>query len=247
MASIILTGATGTAGSDALRQAIKSPWIAQITVLSRRALPDADLQNHPKVNFIEHTDFLHYPHELLKRLKGHSACIWDLGITSVGIKEEAYRRITTEYAVEAAKAFSSLTDGNPESFSFVYLSGQGAAWRPGFLTQMFGKVKGEAELALSKLPGEGYPALRVHSVRPAFIHPSNPKPDLPFAMRAMAGTVNAGIAPRSLYIKSADLGDAMIKIALPQGEQELATVGRKGGQDESGVWSNQELWKLVGK
>lgn len=154
MASIILTGATGTAGSDALRQAIKSPWIAQISVLSRRALPDADLQNHPKVNFIEHSDFLHYPPELLKRLEGHSACIWDLGITSVGIKEEAYRRITTEYAVEAAKAFSSLTDGNPESFSFVYLSGQGAAWRPGFLTQMFGKVKGEAELGSASSPAK---------------------------------------------------------------------------------------------
>jgi uncharacterized protein YbjT (DUF2867 family) len=60
---IILTGVTGAAGSEVLRQALANPEITRIAVLTRRAIPTA-LSHHPKVE--EHiVDFTSYSQDLI--------------------------------------------------------------------------------------------------------------------------------------------------------------------------------------
>ena len=72
-----------------------------------------------------------------------------------------------DYAVAAARAFRTLaTDEQP--FNFVYVSGQGSTLKPGVLTPLFGRIKGETELILSAMRKEN-PSFRASTIRPAFI------------------------------------------------------------------------------
>jgi uncharacterized protein YbjT (DUF2867 family) len=106
MAHIILSGATGTAGAAVLDCALKSPAISRVSVLSRRPVKLAE--NQPKANVIIHKDFESYPKEVLDQLQGATGCVWAQGISSRGMQEREYEKITLDYPVAAAKAFAGL-------------------------------------------------------------------------------------------------------------------------------------------
>ncbi|KAJ6263932.1 Leucinostatins biosynthesis cluster protein T [Drechslerella dactyloides] len=163
MSHIIITGATGLAGSAVLQSALSSPAVSKISILSRRPVPAAE--GNPKANVIIHKDFTSYPPDLLSQLSGASGCIWAQGISSVGMKEDEYTTITKTYPLAAAEAFSTL----PGNFNFIYISGRGAN-QEGKAGQMFGRVKGAAEKALLDVAAqkEGFSA---YNLRPAGIDP----------------------------------------------------------------------------
>lgn len=163
MAHIILTGATGQAGSAVLAHAIKSPAVARVYVLSRRPVKLAE--NEPKARVIIHKDFASYPADVLDELKGVTGCVWAQGISSRGIGEDEYTKITLDYPLAAAKAFSTLGD----DINFVYMSGEGASSEEKS-SMMFGRVKGRAENAVLALSKDN-PSLHVYNIRPATINP----------------------------------------------------------------------------
>ena len=141
---LIVTGATGTAGAEAVRQALVHPSVAQVTVLTRRALPShvvPDAEGNPKLKVIQHSDFTSYPSTLLSQLAGHHAVLWDLGISSAGLNESDYEAITKDYPLAAAKAFATLGSAD-RKFVMCYLSGEGTDQRDGKARAMFGRVKG---------------------------------------------------------------------------------------------------------
>lgn len=72
---IILTGATGFAGGQALKACIAHPEINSIIVLSRREL-SPDLASSSEVKVIIHKDFSTYPDTLIQDLSGAQACVW---------------------------------------------------------------------------------------------------------------------------------------------------------------------------
>jgi hypothetical protein len=78
-----------------------------------------------------------------------------------------YVKITVDYPLAAAKAFSTLHD----PFKFVYVSGEGANLTPGMFTPYFGVIKGRAEAALLQL-GKDDSRLKPYSVRPGGLDPS---------------------------------------------------------------------------
>lgn len=163
MAHIIVTGATGSAGSAILACALQSPSISQISVLSRRPVKLAE--NHPKAHVIIHEDFENYPQDVLEQLKGVTGCIWALGISSRGFTEADYSKITVDYPVAAAKAFSTLGD----KMNFIYVSGEGAQTSEKS-SMMYGRVKGRAENALLALSKE-HTSLNIYNIRPGTINP----------------------------------------------------------------------------
>jgi hypothetical protein len=77
-----------------------------------------------------------------------------------------YEKITLDYPLNAAKAFSTLSS----NFKFVYVSGEGATNAPGRMTPFFGRIKGTAEQRLIEL-GSETPSLSVYSVRPGAVDP----------------------------------------------------------------------------
>lgn len=165
---LILTGATGLVGTAVLNHILALPAtsplaqkITHLSIISRREIP---LLNHPnrpkqntntKVQVFQHSDFSDYDKDgLLDKLrsvedKEKVGVIWALGVSQTLVKEEQYKRITNEYPLEAAKAFA--TDLDAKQVNFVYVSGEGANPKPGFMTPLYGRVKGQTEMDLIKL------------------------------------------------------------------------------------------------
>lgn len=95
------------------------------------------------------------------RLSGHDACFFCLGIASSGMTEEAYRRITYDIPLAAARSLAARNPG----MTFVHVSGAGAdGSEKGRI--MWARVKGQAENALLRQPFKA-----VYVFRPAFIQP----------------------------------------------------------------------------
>ncbi|KAJ7269387.1 hypothetical protein B0H12DRAFT_36102 [Mycena haematopus] len=168
---IILTGATGTVGHPVLRYCLASPTITRLSILSRRqfTLPSGDGLDTQKAQIIVHDNFAAYPSSLTDLLQGAEGCVWAQGISQTQVSKEEYVRITYDYPLAAAKAFSTLSENN--KFNFVYVSGEGADPTEKTFT-FFGKIKGRTEAALRALSAS-HSALRVFNVRPGFVPPSD--------------------------------------------------------------------------
>lgn len=151
---IILTGATGFAGGEVLRQALLDPAITGITSLVRR--PSG--VTHPKLTEIVMPNFLDYS---AVDFAGHDACIWALGVSQTAVDEPAYVAITYDYTMAAARAMLSA---NPD-LRFCFLSGRGTDQSEQGRT-LFSRTKGRTEKHLSELTPNA-----VH-FRPAYIKPT---------------------------------------------------------------------------
>ena len=119
---LILTGATGLAGSAVLAHILSLPagQVTRLSILSRKPVLMAEAANKPNIKYIHHNDFSSYPPDLLQELKGADGVVWALGISQTEANKEDYIKITKDYTLEAAKAFSGLSD----NFKFIYVSGE---------------------------------------------------------------------------------------------------------------------------
>ncbi|KIV78344.1 hypothetical protein PV11_10069 [Exophiala sideris] len=195
MVHLILTGATGLVGSAVLSHILSLPntTITRLSILSRNpsipllaspppeGTPRANKTTHIEV--IPHQDFNTYSPEILDKLSGAEACIWALGVSQNDVSKDEYVRITRDFTLSAARAFSSLPSTSADAntgvkqgkFRFVYVSGMGATQTPGRFTPLFGRVKGETETALLKLAAESEfrAKLGVFNVRPAAVDGRN--------------------------------------------------------------------------
>jgi nucleoside-diphosphate-sugar epimerase len=180
---LILTGATGLVGSGVLAHILSLPagQVTRLSILSRKPVAMAEGANNLNVKFIHHDDFSSYSPELLQELKGADGVVWALGISQNEVNKEDYVKLTKDYTLEAAKAFSGLSD----NFKFVYVSGEGATLKPGMFTPLFGRVKGETEAALLEM-GKKTPSLKVFSLRPGAVDPSAH----PEVLKAVAAKLN---------------------------------------------------------
>ena len=152
----VIFGATGMVGRGVLIEALDHPDVESVLVIGRRACD----MSHPKMTEILHDDFLDYS-GIEDCLVGYNACFFCLGITSRGMGESLYRRITHDYAVAAAEVLNRM---NPD-MSFCFLSGAGAD-ETLKSTMMWARVKGETENSLRDI-GFG----RYFVFRPAIIQP----------------------------------------------------------------------------
>lgn len=200
---MLLLGATGMVGSGVLRECLLDPEVE--TVLSVGRGPTG--QRHAKLREIVHTDFLDYS-PIAGDLSGYDACAFCLGITSAGMNEADYTRITFDMPMALARTLLPL---NP-SMTFIYVSGAGAdSTERGPL--MWARVKGRAENALLALPFRG-----VYVVRPGYIQPLHGIQSkmrlyrvVNAAMRPFYGALYA-MSPR--YVTTTErLGRAIVRIA----------------------------------
>lgn len=238
MAHIIVTGATGAAGSAVLAHALASPSISRVSILSRRPVKLAE--NQPKANVIIHQDFESYPPSVLDQLKGAQGVVWAQGISSYGMKEDEYSLITVTYPVAAAKAFAGLND----KLNFVYVSGEGAD-TSGKAYAMFGRVKGRAEKTLLELQND-HEGLSVYNVRPAVIrsvaHLADRSKNMNDRLIAALGPVFQMVMP-SFVIPTDKLAEATVKLAIGDGKPVPAGVGVEA---DGRLLRNTALRKLAG-
>src|SRR6266508_2253769 len=152
----IITGATGMVGEGVLHICLNHPNVEQILVINRKPCG----VQHPKLKEIIHTDFYNLS-SIEDQLIGYNACFFCLGISSVGMKEADYFKVTYTLTMHVAE---TLSRHNPD-MTFCYISGAGTdSTEKGRI--MWARVKGKTENDLMKLPFRD-----VFAFRPGFIKP----------------------------------------------------------------------------
>jgi hypothetical protein len=154
---VIITGCTGMVGEGVLHESINHPKVEEILVIGRKPCG----VTHPKVKEVIISDFFDLS-GIKDLLSSYDACFFCLGVSSIGMKEEEYNRITYDLAMNFAETFSTQ---NPDSV-FCYVSGTGTdSTEKGRL--MWARVKGKTENDLMKKPFKA-----VYNFRPGFMNPT---------------------------------------------------------------------------
>src|SRR3984957_12750403 len=154
--NVLLFGASGMVGQGVLRECLLDPGVELVTTIGRRAMG----VQHQKIREIVHNDLWSYS-SIEKELSGFDACFFCLGVTSAGMKESDYARITYGITIAAAECVSRL---NPQ-MTFVYVSGAGTdSSEQGRI--MWARVKGKTENALLRLPFKAAIMFRPGAIQP---------------------------------------------------------------------------------
>ena len=153
---VILFGATGMVGQGALRECLSSNQVASVLTVGRAVTG----QTNPKLQEIALKDLANLS-AIESQLVGYDACFFCLGVSSVGMNEQDYTRITYDLTLSVARTLFKL---NP-NMTFIYVSGTGTdSTEKG--RSMWARVKGRTENDLLKL---GFKA--VYMFRPGYIQP----------------------------------------------------------------------------
>lgn len=152
----IITGTTGMVGKGVLLECLESEEVEAVLVVNRKPLG----MQHPKLKEIVHADFFDLK-AIAGEMKGYDCCFFCLGVSSAGMKEMEYTRLTYDLTLAFATTF---IEQNPGSV-FCYVSGTGTdSTEKGRV--MWARVKGHTENALLAMPFKA-----AYMFRPGFIEP----------------------------------------------------------------------------
>jgi len=185
-------------GEGVLHECLQSNDVEDILVIGRRSCG----YTHLKLKEIVHKN-LYDLSSIEGELKGYNACFFCLGMSSVGVKEPEFTKVTYDLTMHFATTLSKL---NPD-MTFCYISGSGTNENGKLMWQ---RVKGKTETDLTKLPFK-----QVYNFRPGIIKPTkglNNTLSLYKWMGWMLPVIRT-IAPRSI-VTLKQIGDAMINVTL---------------------------------
>jgi len=129
-------------GQGVLRECLLDPGVESVVSIARVSTG----QQHPKLRELMHNNFLDFS-AIEDELSGFDACFFCLGVSSAGMNEDDYQRITYGFTIAAARTLSRL---NPNMI-FIYVSGMGTdSSERG--RSMWARVKGKTENELLRLP-----------------------------------------------------------------------------------------------
>lgn len=198
--NVIITGATGMVGEGVLQECITNEQIGKILLVNRKPSGVSD----PKVTELVHRDFNDIS-TVIDQLKGYDACYFCAGVSSVGLKEEAYYALTYTLTLNFAR---QLAGANP-GMTFCYVSGAGTdSTEKGRI--MWARVKGKTENDLTKLPFKA-----VYNFRPAFMKPTKGAKNVKggYTLLTAIYPVLKFLIPR--YVLTLEqVGKAMINVSL---------------------------------
>ena len=197
---VALFGATGAAGSGALRRCLADARVTHVVAVTRRPL---NVESE-KLEAVICSDFLDLE-PLAAHLAGIDACFYCLGVSQTQVPDPArYREITYDYALAAARAFLRHSPAH----TFHFLSGSGAD-PSGRSRILFARVKGETEVALQGLGLAG-----IVCWRPGYIHPLHPRENPHWAERLTRTLYPMLKGFQGLSVSADDLGRAMLQAAV---------------------------------
>jgi uncharacterized protein YbjT (DUF2867 family) len=194
---VILFGATGMVGQGVLRECLLDAGVESVLAIVRGPTG----QRHAKLREILHGNFFDFS-SIESQLTGYDACFFCLGVSSIGMSEEHYRRLTYDITLAAATTLAKL---NP-AMVFTYVSGRSTdSTEHGKL--MWARVKGKTENDLLKLPFKA-----AYMFRPAGIQPLH-------GIRSKTGWVQA------IYVAASPVLSLLNRVA-PQYMTTTQQVGR---------------------
>jgi uncharacterized protein YbjT (DUF2867 family) len=195
--NVILFGATGMIGQGVLRECLLDPDVTRVLSVARSSTG----QHDDKLRELLHEDFTNFS-AVERELTGYDACFFCLGVSSAGMTEADYARVTYDFTLAAARL---LAKANPE-MTFIYVSGAGTdSSEKG--RSMWARVKGRTENALLALPFKAKFMFRLGFIQP------------------MHGIVSKTRLYRVLYAAIAPLVP-LLKAAFPSAITTTERVGR---------------------
>jgi len=201
--NVVLFGATGMVGQGALRECLLDEGVHRVLAVGRAATG----QRHEKLREVVVPDVADLS-AVEGELVGFDACLFCLGVSSAGMSEADYTRLTVDLTLAVARTLLRL---NPE-MTFVFVSGTGTDGSERGRV-MWARVKGKAENALL---GMGFRA--AYMFRPAAIVPMHGITSRTRWIR-IANTVLKPVFPAlkallpSYVTTTEQLGRAMLKVA----------------------------------
>ncbi len=199
---VLVFGASGMVGQGVLRECLRAPDMELAVTVVRTAtggknakLKEIVLADVSDLSAVE------------SDLKGLDACFFCLGVSSSGLKEADYERVTYGLTLAAAETLSRLNPG----MTFVYVSGAGTdSSEKGRV--MWARVKGRTENALLRLPLDAY------MLRPGLIQPLDgirAKTPVYRFFYALLGPVLPALRWMlpNLVISTREIGQAMLGLA----------------------------------
>jgi uncharacterized protein YbjT (DUF2867 family) len=206
--NVIVFGATGMVGQGVLRECLLDEGVTSVLCVGRAASG----KTHEKLRELVHGDLMSLD-AVAGQLQGFDACFFCLGVSSAGMKEADYRRVTYDLTLAAARVLARVNPG----MTFIYVSGAGTNAHS---RTMWSRVKGETENALLELP------FKAHMFRPGIIRPMHgivSKTRLYRSLYTVFGPVMIGlqaVAPK-LVTTTERVGRAMIKLAREGSDQKI--------------------------
>jgi uncharacterized protein YbjT (DUF2867 family) len=195
---VILFGATGMVGQAVLRECLRDEGVKEMLAIGRNPTG----QTHPKLREQVRKDMFDFA-MTGSDLQGYDACFFCLGVSSVGMSEAEYTRLTFDLTLGWAHALARI---NP-AMTFVHVSGMGTGSKA-----MWAQVKGRTENALLALFPSAY-MIRLGTLRAMHGEVSKTRwtrisyagfrPLLPLVRALAPGTV----------ITTEELGRAMLRAA----------------------------------
>jgi hypothetical protein len=208
--NVIITGATGMVGEGVLHECLNHPDVTKVLVINRRPCG----VTHAKLREVIHENFLDFsPIEHL--LSNYDACFFCLGVTSIGLNETQYTKLTHTLTTHVAETLSKLN----KQMTFIYVSGSGTdSTEKG--RSMWARVKGRTENDLMKLPFK-----RVFVFRPGFMK-ATPGLKNTLSLYKYLGwlyPIGRALWPGG-FCKLSEVGQAMINVARKGYEKNILEV-----------------------
>lgn len=200
MIKVIITGASGMVGEGVLLECIRNQEVERILVVGRRPCGVQD----PKMKEILVPDFFDLT-QIEPELTGFNACFFCLGVSSIGMKEPEYTRLTYDLTLNFARLVLRLN----ADMTFCYVSGANTDSTENG-SSMWARVKGKTENDLMKLPFK-----QAFAFRPGIMHPTpGMKNTLPYYKYfSWIFYLGRPFLP-SFFLRLAEVGQAMINVTL---------------------------------
>ena len=221
--NVIIFGATGMVGQGVLRECLADATVTRVLVVGRSTVG----AHHPKLRELLRPDVADLGGPAARgELSGYDACFFCLGVSSVGMKEAAYREVTHDLTLAVARVVSERNPG----LVFTYVSGAGTD-STGQGRSMWARVKGRTENDLLALPMDAY------MFRPGYI-------------QAPPGTVSKTVLYRVVYQLISPLYPLLRRL-FPGGVTSAAEIGRAmlvvaGSGADTRLLGSREINALAG-
>ncbi|CAN5487392.1 epimerase [soil metagenome] len=206
----IITGVTGMVGEGVLHECLLDANVERVLVINRKPCG----VSHPKLKEIIHADFFNLT-PLESQLGSYNSCFFCMGVSSVGMKEADYTRLTFDLTVNFASLLCKL---NPD-MTFCYVSGASTDSKESGKS-MWATVKGRTENKLLSMPFKA-----AYMFRPGYMHPT---PGLKNTLKPYKYISWLYPSIKALFPNSAttlaELGIAMINVVTKGYEKKVLEV-----------------------
>ena len=148
---VVVFGATGMIGQGVALECLRDAEVTEVVTVSRMPVSGVNPRlSDARLREILHDNFLDFS-VVESGLGNLDACFYCLGVSSAGMNEADYTRITYDFTMAAAETLSRLNPG----MIFIFVSGASTDSTEQGKT-MWARVKGRAENALLRLPLKAY-------------------------------------------------------------------------------------------